>query len=326
MVWIVVHDAIEMTDCIKNMSLRGAPLLGIAAGYGLALEAQKKGKTGSALLSHLEDSGKMLGKARPTAVNLAWAIQRMLERARKDSHLGKALGDILREEALSLHEEDRQACSAIGQWGAQVLPQGNVLTHCNTGALATGGDGTAYSVLKEGFRQGKVTRVFACEARPFLQGARLTAFELKQDKIPFTLITDSMAGYFMWQGKIQAVVVGADRVARNGDVANKIGTYALAVLAHENKIPFFVAAPTSTLDPSLETGQGIPIEERDKKEVVEIMGVSIAPEGIEVAHPAFDISPARYVNAIITEKGIALPPFSESLSKLMQGGNSVAAI
>lgn len=294
-VWLTVRTADEMADLIKKMAVRGAPLIGICAAYALALEARI-----NAGLNHLKEKAETLKKTRPTAVNLMRAIDRMLKAAERANDLSQAL----QTEAEKIHDEDRAACARIGKYGAELLNRGPVLTHCNTGGLATGGDGTAYAILKEGCRQGKITEVFACEARPFLQGARLTAFELKEDKIPFRLITDSMAGHFLSTGGMQAVIVGADRIAANGDVANKIGTYALAVLAKENNIPFYAAAPASTFDPSLSTGGEIPIEERNEKEVLFLGGVRIAPEGVKASNPAFDVTPARYIKGIITENGI----------------------
>lgn len=311
MEWLTVRDAAEMASAIRGMALRGAPLIGIAAAYGLALEA--RGLSGAAPLDALEAAGSTLRSARPTAVNLAWAVDRVLREARRAAAENRPLADAVEAEAIKIHDEDRLVCDLIGKNGAAAMPRGAALTHCNTGALATGGAGTAYAALKEAFRAGKVGHVFACEARPFLQGARLTAFELQQDGIPFTLITDSMAGYFLRSGKISSVIVGADRIAANGDAANKIGTYGLAVIARENKIPFFVAAPTSTLDPALAEGSLIPVEERDPEEVTHIMGNRIAPQGAQAANPAFDITPASYISAIITELGIARPPFGETL-------------
>lgn len=295
-VWISVESAEEMARLIQEMALRGAPLIGIAAAYALALEGGKHG------LTRLEEMGEKLRSARPTAVNLSWAVSRMLKHARESPAT-------LAEEALRIHEEDRRACARIGELGAALLTPGPLLTHCNTGSLATGGEGTAYAILKEGFRRGKVPHVYVCESRPYLQGARLTAYELREDGIPFALITDSTAGYLMASGKVASVAVGADRVAANGDVANKIGTYALAVLARENGIPFLVAAPTSSLDPLLPTGQSIPIEERNPDEVLQFMGIPIAPAGTRALHPAFDVTPSRYVKAIITENGVLSPPY-----------------
>lgn len=310
--WVKIRNAREMADAIRGMVLRGAPLIGIAAAYALALEA----KNGSSL-SGFKEAAALLLATRPTAVNLTWAISRMMQQAEKTSKDGGLPDLALLEEAKKIHEEDRRACAEIAKHGAALLPPGSiVLTHCNTGALATGGDGTAYAIIKAGHREKKIQHVFACESRPYLQGARLTALELKEDGIPFTLITDSMAGHFMAKRKISAVIVGADRIAANGDIANKIGTYSLAVLAKENKIPFIVAAPTSTIDETLATGEEIPLEERSPQEVTHVLGVPVAPPGTPAAHPAFDITPAGYIQAIVTENGVASPPNRKTLQKL----------
>lgn len=315
--WIPISNARQAGNAIREMNVRGAPLIAITAAYGLALEAKySKISDPLLLIPHLENAAKILLETRPTAVNLSVAVSRMLKKARETVQQGKPLVSELWEEALRIHEEDRQACLHIGRLGAGILPSGAVLTHCNTGALATGGEGTAYAVIKEGYRQGKISRVYVCESRPYLQGARLTAFELQQDQIPFTLITDSMAGHFFFQRKIATVVVGADRIASNGDVVNKIGTYGLAVLAKEHRIPFYVAASTSTLDENFDTGEKIPIEERSAREVTELLGISIAPEGTQAAHPAFDLTPSRLIQAIITETGVAAPPTPISLRNL----------
>jgi methylthioribose-1-phosphate isomerase len=305
--WVSAANAEEMAEAIKLMVLRGAPLIGIAAAYALALEARYPFLNSEKGLEYLREKGGILVQARPTAVNLKWAVSRMIRKAQEAYQKKEEIKDLLILEAKAIHDEDKILCSRIARSGVSIIPEGVVLTHCNTGSLATGGDGTAYGILKEGFKQKKITHVFACEARPFLQGSRLTAFELKEDKIPFTLITDSMAGHFLSRGKIQSVLVGADRIAANGDTANKIGTYSLAVLAFENKVPFYVAAPTSSLDQSIFSGWDIPIEERDPLEVLEIQGVRIAPEGVKAANPVFDITPARYIKGIITEKGVADP-------------------
>lgn len=318
--WISISNAKEMGNAIREMNVRGAPLLGIAAAYSLALESQNfKISNPGFLLSHLENSAKMLLETRPTAVNLSVSISRILKKAREALQQGKLVASVLREEAKRIHKEDEAACLRMGQLGSDLLPlSGSVLTHCNTGALATGGEGTAYAIIKQGYRRGKVSHVYVCESRPYLQGARLTAFELQQDQIPFTLITDSMAAYFFFQRKIQAVVVGADRIASNGDVVNKIGTYGLAVLAKEHQVPFYVAASTSTLDENFTTGEDIPIEQRSPQEVTQLMGVSIAPQGIQAAHPAFDCTPSGFIQAIITEAGVAVSPYQTSLQRLMR--------
>jgi methylthioribose-1-phosphate isomerase len=260
-----------------------------------------------------------LEATRPTAVNLFWAIERMKEVFRQHFEEGdlSALRRALITKAIQMHQEDIELNRRMGRHGASLIGENHhVLTHCNAGALATAGYGTALGVIRAAVEQGKKLQVFADETRPFLQGARLTAWELQKDQIPVTLITDNMAGHFMKQGKIDCVIVGADRIAANGDVANKIGTYSVAVLAKENSIPFYVAAPLSTLDLSLPTGEEIPIEQRSHREVTHIQGSPIAPEGVEVANPAFDVTPNRYVTAIITERGIARAPYTESLRAL----------
>jgi methylthioribose-1-phosphate isomerase len=285
--------------------------MGVALGVAEAAEAD--------LDAQVETICRTLARTRPTAVNLFWAIDRM--KALYASLRGRPIAEIRRaliEEALRVREEDIAICRAIGRNGAPLVVEGKtVLTHCNAGALATAGYGTALGVIRAAVEAGKRIDVFADETRPFLQGARLTAWELEQDGIPTTLITDNMAGHFMKSGRIGCVVVGADRIAANGDVANKIGTYSVAVLAKENNLPFYVAAPISTLDLKLASGDLIPIEERPAAEVTHIFGRRVAPEGIQVANPAFDVTPARYVTAIVTEKGVARAPYEESLRKLV---------
>lgn len=326
--WIAVRSADEMAALIRSMAVRGAPLIGIAAAYAVAVESLYFTASAPQELhyKHVKNSINQLKTARPTAANLAWALSRMSNQAKKSFEENQPLFQTLLALARQIHEEDQESCRRIASFGIQVLPAGAVLTHCNTGALATGGMGTAYGVIKEGFHAGKVSHVFACESRPYLQGARLTCYELVQDKIPFTLITDSMAGYYMFTRRINAVIVGADRVAVNGDLANKVGTYGLAVLAHENKIPFYVALPVSTIDPALQTGVQIPIEERRGCEVTQIMGINIAPEGTTAGHPAFDITPAKFISGFITDQGIAAPPFQESLQGIIRKGTNVAAV
>ena len=307
----------EVAVAIKDMIVRGAPAIGVAAAMGFALGVAHAGENG--LDAQVETISETLARTRPTAVNLFWAIDRM--KALYGSLRGRPVAEIRRvliEEALRIREEDIAICRAIGRNGAPLLAEGTtVLTHCNAGALATAGYGTALGVIRAAVEAGKRIDVFAGETRPFLQGARLTAWELEQDGIPTTLITDSMAGHFMKSGRIGSVVVGADRIAANGDVANKIGTYSVAVLAKENNLPFYVAAPISTLDLKLASGDLIPIEERPAAEVTEMFGRQIAPEGIRVANPAFDVTPARYVTAIVTENGVARAPYPESLRKLI---------
>jgi len=306
----------DVAVAIKGMKVRGAPAIGIAAAYGIALggrdiEAANKGE----YLTQLNQVIQTLAATRPTAVNLFQAI----DRVRKAAAKGNSIAEIKRmliDEAKQIHNEEIEATRRLSQLGAELIKDGfTILTHCNAGSLATAGYGTALGVIKAAKEQRKSVSVIATETRPLLQGARLTAWELKQENIPVTLITDSMAGYFMRQGKIDCVIVGADRIAANGDVANKIGTYTLAVLARENDIPFYVAAPTTTIDFSILSGDEIPIEQRSPKEVTHIQGVLIAPEGIDAANPAFDITPHNYISAIITERGIIKEPYWEELVK-----------
>ncbi|MGA2117100.1 MAG: S-methyl-5-thioribose-1-phosphate isomerase [Bryobacteraceae bacterium] len=307
----------EVAAAIKDMIVRGAPAIGVAAAMGVALGVAQAAEDD--LDGQVETICQTLERTRPTAVNLFWAIDRM--KALYGSLRGRPIAEIRRaliEEAQRIREEDIAICRAIGRNGAPLVVDGKtVLTHCNAGALATAGYGTALGVIRAAVEAGKRIDVFADETRPFLQGARLTAWELEQDGIPTTLITDNMAGHFMKSGRIGCVVVGADRIAANGDVANKIGTYSVAVLAKENNLPFYVAAPVSTLDLKLASGDLIPIEERPAAEVTHLYGKRVAPEGIRVANPAFDVTPARYVTAIITEKGVARARYEESLRKLV---------
>ena len=311
----------EVGHAIKTMIIRGAPAIGVAAAMGVSLGADSINASNfDEFYAALEKQCDQLGKSRPTAVNLAWAINRMKQVAKDSKNLPVSeLKVRLKEEALTILTEDISINKAMGQHGQTLVESGNVvLTHCNAGALATAGYGTALGVIRASIGAGKNIRVLANETRPFLQGARLTAWELKEDNIPVKLITDSMCGFFMKNKEVDLVVVGADRIAGNGDIANKIGTYMVAVLAKENNIPFYVAAPVSTLDLSLASGDEIPIEERSAEEVVNINNKRMAPEGIEVAHPAFDITPNKLVTAIITEEGIARPPFTESLKAMAQ--------
>jgi methylthioribose-1-phosphate isomerase len=297
-VWIDCHTAAEVAEAITTMVVRGAPAIGCAAAYGIALAALR----GDDLVA----AASLLKGARPTAVNLAWAVDRMMQIGSDPA--------ALRLEAESIAAEDLASCRAIGLHGAALLgADSTVLTHCNAGALATAGYGTALGVVRAAIENGKKVAVFADETRPYLQGARLTAWELQQDGIDVTLITDNMAGHFFQQGKFDAVVVGADRIAANGDAANKIGTYTVAVLANAHGIPFYVAAPISTIDLACPTGASIPIEERSAQEVVDINGTRVAPEGINVRHPAFDVTPARLITAIITERGVLRAPYEEAI-------------
>jgi methylthioribose-1-phosphate isomerase len=304
----------EVADAIRTMAIRGAPAIGVAAAMGVALGALKSDD----LQADMPVICETLSKTRPTAVNLFWAIGRMTRVY--ESVRERPLDEIqerLVAEARAIREEDIAINEAIGRNGAPLVPNGKtVLTHCNAGALATAGFGTALGVIRAAVQMGKDIDVFADETRPFLQGSRLTAWELQRDGIETTLITDNMAGHFLKSGRIGCVVVGADRIAANGDVANKIGTYAVAVLAKENNVPFYVAAPLSTLDLTLPGGDSIPIEERSAAEVTHVHNVAIAPDGIRVANPAFDVTPNRYVSALITEKGVARAPSIESLQEL----------
>lgn len=305
----------DVASAIKEMKVRGAPAIGIAAAYGMALGAKGiRTDSKDKFLTQLNGLAQTFVSTRPTAVNLFRAISRM-----KEAAIGDTVPEIqgaLVNEAKQIHEEEIKATRRLSQLGAKLIKDGfTILTHCNTGALATGSYGSALGIITAAEEQGKRISVFADETRPLLQGARLTTWELEQQGIPVTLITDSMAGYFMNQGKIDCVIVGADRIAANGDVANKIGTYMLAVLAKENKVPFYVAAPTSTIDLSLPSGAEIPIEQRDPEEVTHIQGIRIAPEGTNAANPAFDVTPHNYISAIITEKGIIREPYLDRLEK-----------
>jgi methylthioribose-1-phosphate isomerase len=309
----------QVANVIRNMVVRGAPAIGVAAAMGIALGVKSsKAETVGELKLELDQICENMGQTRPTAVNLFWAIRRMQEkferlRIRPVAQIKQALV----EEAIRMHAEDIAANQAMGRHGATLMPsEGGVLTHCNAGALATAGYGTALGVIRAAVEQGKKIHVYADETRPFLQGSRLTAWELMKDGIPTTVISDNMAGAMMRQGKIGAIVVGADRIAANGDVANKIGTYSVAVLAKENGVPFYVAAPISTVDLACANGDMIPIEQRNAKEVTHIAGKQMVPDGVSVENPAFDVTPAKYVNAIITERGIAREPYRESLERL----------
>ncbi|MEI6205264.1 MAG: S-methyl-5-thioribose-1-phosphate isomerase [Desulfuromonadales bacterium] len=312
-------DFQSVAEAIKGMVIRGAPAIGVAAAMGVALGVRDIiADTHESFFRQLANVCDVLARTRPTAVNLFWAIERMklIAEANRGKELDK-IRDILKKEAIRVEREDLTICRNIGMWGATLIPDGaTVLTHCNAGGLATAGYGTALGVIRAAHEAGKKIQVFADETRPWLQGARLTAWELMKEKIPTTLITDNMAGFFMSRGEITCCVVGADRIAANGDTANKIGTYSVAVLAKENNIPFYVAAPVSTLDLSLGDGGKIPIEERPGTEVTHIKGIAIAPEGVKVRNPAFDITPARYITAIITENGIAKEDYRAGLRKL----------
>jgi methylthioribose-1-phosphate isomerase len=319
----IVHhtytDYGEVAAAIRDMVIRGAPAIGVAAGMGIALGVlHSKAQSIAELRAEFPIICDAMARTRPTAVDLFWAIDRMKRRFEElagNSDL-QAIRNGLVAEARRIHEEKRAIDEAIGRFGASLMPEsGQVMTQCNAGALATAGIGTALGVIRVAVEAGRKLRVFVPETRPYLQGARLTAWELAEGGIPLTLITDNMVGHFLKTGKIGAVIVGADRIAANGDTANKIGTYQIAVLARENSVPFYVAAPISTLDLSLPSGGSIPIEERPAEEVTHIRGVQIAPD-VEAANPAFDVTPARLITAIITERGVALAPYRDSLARL----------
>ena len=323
----------QVAEAISTLKVRGAPAIGVTAAFAMALaltrllHERNEKLTPVEAREHLHAVGEMLVLTRPTAVNLRWAIDRMLgcaDRAISEHCSMRHLAQILRDEAQAIADEDFQACLNMGRYGAELISSDDILlTHCNAGFLATAGWGTALAPIYVAHRAGKHLHVFVDETRPVLQGARLTAWELQQEGIPLTLITDSMAGYFMRHGGIKAVFVGADRIAANGDVANKIGTYSIAVLAQAHAIPFYVVAPRSTIDLKLSAGEQIPIEQRNPDEITSVRGVEIAPAGIHVANPAFDITPHFYVSAIITEAGIARPPFNNSLYELCLGYHDI---
>lgn len=317
--WLTLKSFTEVADGIRDMVVRGAPAIGVSAAYGIALGVKNfVGTNVNDLADEFDYIADVIGKTRPTAVNLFWAIDRMRRvfEANKDKSISE-IKQILIQESKDIHEEDIESQRLIAQFGGELLTDNStVLTHCNAGALATGGVwGTALGVIRGAVNQGKSISVIADETRPYLQGARLTAWELLQDNIPVTLITDSMSGHLMKKGRVQAVVVGSDRIAANGDVANKIGTYMVAVLAKQHNIPFYVAAPLSTVDLNCPTGEEIPIEERDIREVTHVKDIQLAPEGISVNNYAFDVTPNEFVTAIITEKGVARAPYAESLRK-----------
>jgi methylthioribose-1-phosphate isomerase len=322
--YLMLRSYDEVAEAIRKMVIRGAPAIGVAAAMGIALGASQSVGTS---VADLEDDlfyiCDVMAKTRPTAVNLFWAIERMrttFERAKSKTDNVEEVKKILVAEALAIFDEDITANRAIGKFGGPLIPDGaTVLTHCNAGALATAGDyGTALGVIRGARDAGKKVAVIANETRPFLQGLRLTAWELAKDEIPVTVITDNMAGHVMKSGKVDAVVVGADRIAGNGDTANKIGTYMVAVLAREHNIPFYVAAPLTTLDLKLKSGEEIPIEERDEKEVTHIREYRLAPDGIGVHNPAFDVTPNHLITAIITDKGVARPPYDKTLKQLFE--------
>jgi methylthioribose-1-phosphate isomerase len=309
----------QVARAIKDMIVRGAPAIGVAAAFGMALGARQfKGQSLLVFLKHMDQVAQTLISTRPTAINLLWAVERMKHLVEKNP--GRGIPRIQRDlekEARRILEEDLEANREMGRQGQILIPDGSsILTHCNAGALATAGYGTALGVIRAAREAGKKIHVFMDETRPFLQGARLTAWELMKDRVPCTLITDNMAGWLMAQGKIQLAIVGADRIAANGDVANKIGTYSVALLCFAHQIPFYVAAPLSTVDLSTKTGKDIPIEQRAITEVTCFQGRRLAPECVKVFNPAFDVTPHKYVKAIITEKGIVQTPYRAGLKKI----------
>jgi methylthioribose-1-phosphate isomerase len=309
-VYVRCRSAREVADAIRTMVVRGAPAIGVCAAFGTALDALAG--------RDVAEAASVLRATRPTAVNLQWALNRMLERA--------ATGNAhsLVAEAEAIFREDVEANRRIGRYGAELLrEQATVLTHCNAGALATAGYGTALGVIRAATEAGKKIRVFADETRPFLQGARLTAWELQRDGIDVTLITDNMAGHFFQQRRFDAVIVGADRIAVNGDTANKIGTYTLAVLANAHRVPFYVAAPLNTIDPNCASGSDIPIEERSAEEVTSLAGVAIAPAGVTARHPAFDVTPANLISAIISDRGVLRPPYEEAIANVLDAQSTL---
>ena len=312
---VEAHGYLEAVNAIKTMQVRGAPAIGVTAAYAVAMAARDLDITDkTAFMQRLEEAGVTIKAARPTAVNLMWAVDRMVGIANSEADTNSIKQRLLTE-AIAMEKEDEVINRQMGDHGKDLIPEGgSVLTHCNAGALATAAFGTAVGVIRANWENGKHFSVFNTETRPFLQGARLTAWEFQKLGIPSTLVVDSAAGMLMRRGEIGCVITGADRIAANGDTANKIGTYTLAVLAKENGIPFYVAAPISTVDMSLSNGDQIEIEERSSDEVTEFRGVQIAPEGVEAYNPGFDVTPAKFVSAIITEAGIARPPFNESLN------------
>ncbi|MDP2055547.1 MAG: S-methyl-5-thioribose-1-phosphate isomerase [Acidobacteriota bacterium] len=317
-VYVTCRSVNDVAKAIKTMVIRGAPAIGVCAAMGLALGAARSKATGTKqFTTEFQRNCDLLAATRPTAVNLFWAIERMKQSFAEGALAGESVDQLkarLRTAADAIHDDDVASCRAIGAFGATLVPEeACILTHCNAGALATAGYGTALGVIRGAVEAGRKVRVLADETRPFLQGARLTAWELVKDGIDTTVITDNMAGAIMRSGDINLVVVGADRIAANGDTANKIGTYSVAVLAKEHGIPFYVAAPWSTIDLATPDGNAIPIEERDAREVTHVGSVQLAPEGARVRNPSFDVTPSKYITAIITERGIVKPPFLENL-------------
>jgi methylthioribose-1-phosphate isomerase len=322
-IYVRCKTAAEVARAIKTMVIRGAPAIGVAAGMGIALGVRNSKVTGTQkLAAELHKICELMAGTRPTAVNLFRAVDRMKRTFGAAARAGESVDQIkdrLDTEAQAIHDEDVASCRALGTIGAEIVPaEARILTHCNAGALATAGYGTALGVVRGAVEQGKQVAVFAGETRPFLQGARLTAWELIRDGISTTVITDNMAGTLMHQGRVNLVVVGADRIAANGDTANKVGTYAVAVLAREHQIPFYVAAPLTTIDLDTSTGRDIPIEERNPREVTHVGGMQVAPEGALVWNPAFDVTPHHLIAGIITERGIMRPPYTESLKNAFE--------
>ena len=318
-IYVTCRNVNDVAKAIRNMVIRGAPAIGVCAAMGLALGAARSKATGTKqFTTDFQRNCDLLAETRPTAINLFWAIERMKRAFSEGALAGESVGDLktrLRAEADRVHDDDVASCRAIGANGAALVPaEATILTHCNAGALATAGYGTALGVIRGAVEAGRKVRVLADETRPFLQGARLTAWELVKDGIETTVITDNMAGAIMKAGDIDLVVVGADRIAANGDTANKIGTYSVAVLAKEHGIPFYVAAPWSTIDLATTDGDAIPIEERTAREVTHVGSIQLAPEGALVRNPSFDVTPHKYITAIITERGVYRAPFSESLA------------
>ena len=323
--WLACHDVDAVVEAITSLRVRGAPAIGIAGGYGLAVaagEAVRAGLAADAARAHVLARGERLATARPTAVNLRWAVERciaVIDPLPEDTP-AETLAAALLHAAQTIHDEDRELCLAIGQHGARVLPAGDVLTHCNTGALATGGAGTALAVITAAWDTGRRFTVFADETRPLFQGSRLTAWELVQRGIPVTVLVDSAAGHLLATGRIAVVIVGADRITACGDTANKIGTYALAVLAAAHGVPFYVAAPSSTFDLAIDSGSEIPIEERPAAEVLAPLGVPAAPSGAAAFNPAFDVTPARLIRGIVTERGVITPVTRETIRGMLGVG------
>ncbi len=323
-VWLELADAPAVVEAIRLLRVRGAPAIGVAAAYGLALAAQAAAGDREAALAEVRQAARELAATRPTAVNLSWALARVL-RAAEAAPDAEGVRRAVLDEAQRIQREDVQANRRLGALGADLVPdEATVLTHCNAGALATAGYGTALGIVRAAIEQGKRVRVIAAETRPLLQGARLTAWELARDGIECTLIVDSAAGAMMRRGAVDLVIVGADRIAANGDTANKIGTYPQAVLAREHGLPFVVAAPSSSADLSIASGDDIPIEERSPDEVTSLAGRTVAPAGVAAANPAFDVTPHRLITAIVTERGIARPPYAESLRALLEAAEARA--